>query len=242
MNRVLGRIREGVYNLQQYLEPRRLVALPLFGQMAGLVLSNAAMPFTGTAVAAEQPVTTVSLVLDTTSLNQMVGLPSNPALKVTVVESKAQEQERLDREAKARATAKSKAVVAEAKVSGPTDVPLETKRELVKKAAAQYGIDWKILEAVWQVESGKRWLTTVRSYAGAQGPMQFMYGTWKHYAVDGNGDGVANINQAEDAVFAGARYLAANGGAENIDHALLAYNHAQWYVDKVKRVANSIDA
>jgi membrane-bound lytic murein transglycosylase B len=178
----------------------------------------------------------------------MVALPGNSNLKVTIVESKMQEQARIDREAQAKAiatktknTSVSKSIaVATPVVTGPTDVSLEQKRELVQKAAAQYGLDWKILEAVWQVESGKRWVTTVRSYAGAQGPMQFMAGTWRGYAVDGNGDGVANINQAEDAVYAGARLLAANGGAENIDRALFAYNHAQWYVDKVKGVADRI--
>lgn len=229
-------------NLMSYFEPRRVVALPLMGQMAGLVLTSAAMPFQAPVLAAEPPVASITLVLNTTSLHQMVSLPSKTNLKVTVVESKAQEQVRLDREAQARAvSSKAKNVSVDMPVvTGPTDVSLEQKRALVYKAAAQYGIDPKILEAVWQVESGKRWVTTVRSYAGAQGPMQFMYGTWKHYAVDGNGDGVANINQAEDAVYAGARYLAANGGAENIDRALFAYNHAQWYVDKVKDVADRI--
>src|SRR3989344_6003976 len=43
----------------------------------------------------------------------------------------------------------------------------EEKRDWVKKAATQWGIDWKILEAVWQVESGRQMSTTVRSYAGA---------------------------------------------------------------------------
>ena len=242
MNRILRRIHVALSNLATYLEPRRIVALPLMGQMAGLVLTSAMVPFQAPVLAADTPVSSVTLVLNTTSVDQMISLPSNVTLKVTVVESKVQEQARLDREAQARAkSSKTNNVSVDSpKISGPTDVSLEQKRELVQKAAAQYGIDWKILEAVWQVESGKRWVTTVRSYAGAQGPMQFMYGTWKHYAVDGNGDGVANINQAEDAVYAGARYLAANNGAENIDHALLAYNHAQWYVDKVKAVADRI--
>lgn len=123
----------------------------------------------------------------------------------------------------------------------PVDVDLSTKRALAKKAAAKYGIDWKILEAVWQVESGKAWNTSGRSSVGAQGPMQFMRGTWNAYAVDGNNDGYTDINNAEDAVYAGANYLAAGGAAEgNVDAAIFNYNHAQWYVDKVKAVAASI--
>lgn len=121
------------------------------------------------------------------------------------------------------------------------DPDLATKRALAQKAASRYNIDWKILEAVWQVESGKAWITPITSYAGAQGPMQFMPGTWSAYAVDGNGDGVADINNAEDAVYAAANLLAQAGAASgDVDSALFSYNHAQWYVDMVKAVANSI--
>lgn len=123
----------------------------------------------------------------------------------------------------------------------PADADLATKRALVKKAAAKYNIDWKILEAVWQVESGKSWDTSTSSSAGAQGPMQFMPGTWAAYGQDGNGDGVSDINKAEDALYGGANYLAAGGASSgNVDQALFNYNHAQWYVDMVKGVANSI--
>lgn len=135
----------------------------------------------------------------------------------------------------------NRTVVARESVRTTYDPDLSTKRALAKKAAAQYGIDWKILEAVWQVESGKAWSTSVTSYAGAQGPMQFMYGTWKKYAVDGNGDGQANINEAEDAVYAGASLLAQSGGSSgDYTSALLSYNHAMWYVNKVKAIAFSI--
>lgn len=132
-------------------------------------------------------------------------------------------------------------VVARESRPAPVDPDLATKRALAKSAAAKYGIDWRILEAVWQVESGKEWYTTTQSYAGAQGPMQFMRGTWNKYAVDGNGDGVADMYSAQDAVYAGANLLAQAGAAEgNVNSALLSYNHAQWYVDKVKGIAASI--
>lgn len=137
---------------------------------------------------------------------------------------------------------KSRSVVSrENRVIEKIDKPLSEKRDLAKRAAQAYGIDWKILEAVWQVETGKQWYTSVKSYAGAQGPMQFMRGTWNKYAVDGNGDGNADIYDAQDAVYAGANLLAQAGAASgNVDQALLSYNHAQWYVNKVKGVANSI--
>lgn len=122
-----------------------------------------------------------------------------------------------------------------------SDPGFEAKRALVQQAASAYGIDWKILEAVWQVETGKRWDTSIASYAGAQGPMQFMPGTWAAYGQDGNGDGVADVNNAYDALYGAANYLAASGASSGDNYrALFAYNHADWYVQKVLAVANSI--
>ena len=129
----------------------------------------------------------------------------------------------------------TKAAVTATTTNEPVATPdLDTKRSLVQDIAASHGIDWKLLEAVWQIESGKAWKTSVTSSAGALGPMQFMLGTWRHY---GSGD----ITYAPDALNAGASLLAANGAASgNIDRALLSYNHAQWYVDKVKNIMASI--
>lgn len=160
-------------------------------------------------------------------------------------ESEAQRKEREESEKKSVEEASRVVISRESSstrsVSYSADPGLAEKRALAKRAAAAYGIDWKILEAVWQVESGKSWNTAVKSYAGAQGPMQFMPGTWRAYGVDANGDGVKDANNAEDALHGAANYLAASGAASgNIDKALFAYNRAQWYVDKVKGVANSI--
>ncbi len=118
---------------------------------------------------------------------------------------------------------------------------LEGKRALVKQVAAAYGIDWKILEAVWQVESGKRWRTTVTSYAGAHGPCQFMPGTWRAYASDGNGDGIKDATYAPDCLHGSAKLLAANGAAVgDVVRALLRYNNSMSYVYKVLSIAGSI--
>ena len=71
--------------------------------------------------------------------------------------------------------------------------------------------------------------------------MQFMPGTWRAYAVDGNGDGTADVHDVSDAIYGAANLLAAGGAAEgNVDGALFNYNHAQWYVNKVNEVASSI--
>ena len=71
--------------------------------------------------------------------------------------------------------------------------------------------------------------------------MQFMSGTWRAYGVDGDGDGTADVCNVVDAIYGASNLLAASGAAEgNIDAALFNYNHAQWYVDKVKAIAYEI--
>ncbi|TSC92642.1 MAG: lytic transglycosylase catalytic subunit [Candidatus Berkelbacteria bacterium Licking1014_7] len=132
-------------------------------------------------------------------------------------------------------------VLARSSENRPEGVSFAQKRALAQSTAQKYGIDWKILEAVWQVESGKSWDTSRRSYAGATGPMQFMPGTFRAYAEDGDGDGQAVITDANDALASAAKMLSQNGLAEgNSDQALYNYNHSLAYVNKVKSIANSI--
>jgi len=133
------------------------------------------------------------------------------------------------------------AVAARGQVEGEPDPGFEFKRVWAQKAAAAWNIDWKILEAVWQVESGKTWWTTRRSYAGATGPCQFMPGTWRAYAQDGDGNGSQEIYSARDCLFGAAKLLSVNGAASgNIRGALLRYNHSLAYVNKVLKIAESL--
>lgn len=48
-------------------------------------------------------------------------------------------------------------------------------------------------------------------YDRAVGPMQFLPRTWLRYGADGNGDGVADPHQLDDAARAAAAYLCAGG-------------------------------
>jgi peptidoglycan hydrolase CwlO-like protein len=101
------------------------------------------------------------------------------------------------------------------------------------------GLSWSVLAAIGQVESGHGRNPGV-SYAGAQGPMQFMPATFAHYAVDGDGDGVMDIQSAADAIFTAAHYLCANGagkGPDKLYFAIYRYNHADWYVQLVLTLA-----
>lgn len=108
-------------------------------------------------------------------------------------------------------------------------------------ASARFGVPWQLLRAVHLVESGGSGSTTRCSYAGACGPMQFIPSTWRAYGVDGNGDGVANINDVVDAIYGAANYLAANGAAAgDYTRALYRYNHSTAYVNKVLGIARSL--
>ena len=111
-------------------------------------------------------------------------------------------------------------------------------RKLYRQSAKKYGFgkDWYILAAVGKVETNHG-ENMGPSSAGAMGPMQFMPSTWESSGVDGNGDGVANVMDPEDAIPAAAKYLKTGGAPRDWYAALYSYNHADWYVKKVLGVA-----
>ena len=111
----------------------------------------------------------------------------------------------------------------------PADVLLAAYRE----AEAAFGIPWKYLAAVNLVETGFGRIRGT-STAGAQGPMQFLPATWAAYGAGGD------IEDTHDAIMGAARYLAANNGAADIDHALYRYNHSHRYVRGVRFYADLI--
>jgi Transglycosylase SLT domain len=120
------------------------------------------------------------------------------------------------------------------------EIPAEYLR-LYTQAAQRYGLDWAILAGIGKVECDHgrdpdpscSTEGAVNS-AGAGGPMQFIASTWTRYAVDGNGDGVLDRWNAADSIYAAARYLTASGAPRDYARAILAYNHASWYVAEVQ--------
>lgn len=115
---------------------------------------------------------------------------------------------------------------------------------LYERAAARYGLDWAVLAGIGKVEcdhgrdadpSCSR--PKAVNAAGAGGPMQFIASTWARYGVDGDGDGNVDRWNAADSIFAAANYLSSSGAPHDYGRAILAYNHAGWYVAEVQRWA-----
>ncbi len=161
-----------------------------------------------------------------------------PKPNVEFVIGLSEAQKKINASEQRQLVARERVQVAEVTSSAPVaaDYSLEQLRTLYREAANKFGIDWKLIEAVHQVETGKSTGGCKKSYAGATGPMQFMPSTFRHYANEGN-----DICSLRDSVFAGANLLAA-GGADrgDIDSALFNYNHSRSYVELVKSVMNSI--
>jgi len=77
----------------------------------------------------------------------------------------------------------------------------------------------------------------------AVGPMQFIPGTWRAMGVDGDGDGVRNTQDIDDAAMSTAVYLCSGktdlSKASDLNSAVLRYNHSQQYVDLVVSIAKA---
>lgn len=117
-------------------------------------------------------------------------------------------------------------------------------RPIFRDAAARYELGSRgpsILAGLTSIESGFG-QNMGPSSAGAIGWTQFLPSTWTAYGVDANGDGKRDPYDAVDAIHSAANYLRASGAPGSWRDALFAYNHAQWYVDKVLREAERLSA
>jgi hypothetical protein len=77
----------------------------------------------------------------------------------------------------------------------------------------------------------------------AVGPLQFIPSTWAKWRSDGNGDGVADPNNIDDAALAAGRYLCAGGRdlatGPGWRAAVLSYNNSDEYGRRVYAAADS---
>jgi len=123
-------------------------------------------------------------------------------------------------------------------------IPADYEHDYRAAATSCPGMDWTLLAAVGQVESGHG-RNNGPSSAGAIGPMQFMPATFDAYGVDGNHDGATDAWSAPDAIWSAAAYLcdggAGEGTARGVHDALFRYNRAEWYVDLVLAAQRAIE-
>lgn len=98
------------------------------------------------------------------------------------------------------------------------------------QAEANSGVGWNYLAAINLIETRLGSIVGV-STAGAHGPMQFLPATFASYGQGGD------IDSPRDSIMAAGRYLAANGFANDRDHAIYQYNHANEYVRAVDQYA-----
>ena len=119
-------------------------------------------------------------------------------------------------ETEIKPTSETVAINASSIVSAPQKAQISqatTYDEVYKQAGEKYGVPWQVLYGLHLTETGLRDGAIYKGQgSGAQGPMQFMPGTWSVYGVDGNGDGYSDINNAVDAIHGAANYLAKHGG------------------------------
>ncbi|WP_165958784.1 lytic murein transglycosylase [Actinomadura sp. KC345] len=102
-----------------------------------------------------------------------------------------------------------------------------------KDAGKRFGVDWQVLAGIMLVET-KYGRVKSPSWAGAQGPMQFLPATWRQSGMDGD------IHDPRDAVMGAANYLTSSGAPDDYRRALHAYNPTPLYVEAVQRHARQM--
>jgi soluble lytic murein transglycosylase-like protein len=140
-------------------------------------------------------------------------------------------------EARANATAHSRLFRLVHPLSDPgafrtrRPLPAGVLLEYFDEGQRRFGVPWELLAAVNFVES-KFGRVRSSSSAGAQGPMQFLPGTWATYGLGGG------IHDPHDAILGAANYLHASGSPSNDRKALHTYNPSNDYVDAVSIYAD----
>jgi hypothetical protein len=128
------------------------------------------------------------------------------------------------------------ALAAPATSAAARDIPAGRLR-IFQAAGRRIDIDWRFLAAIGEQECGEGNCAGVNS-SGCAGPMQIGYvrgsacspgsgpTIWELYQVDGDGDGVTDINNPADAIFTAARILRREKGAPPAGGSYAAYREA----------------
>lgn len=213
----------------------------IVNKTASFVILSAMLPLTvlsaGSNTMPEVAKPNDNIVLNTTSSKPVI--INQEKSTITPGESRVEKEAREKAEAQARAKAEAKAAIVarntvarESRVyNDPSDFD-----SVYARAEAAYGVDARILKAIHTVETGRSGSTLRANPSGATGPMQFLPSTWRRHGVDGNGDGVADIGNVEDAIFSAAAYLKACGYPD-VKKALWGYNPSSRYYTKVMGIA-----
>jgi hypothetical protein len=104
--------------------------------------------------------------------------------------------------------------------------PADTLRGYYERASRRFDVPWTLLAAVHFLET-KFGRVVSPSWAGAQGPMQFLPSTWEAFGMGGD------IHDTRDAILGAANYLSATGSPGDDRAALWAYNPVDYYGDAV---------
>lgn len=107
---------------------------------------------------------------------------------------------------------------------------------IYQACGSQYGIPWYVLASINRNETSFG-TNVATSSAGANGWMAFMPASWAEWGVDANGDKIRDPYNPVDAICSAANYLDYFGYQESPYDAIFAYNHADWYVQKILKYA-----
>jgi Transglycosylase SLT domain len=113
--------------------------------------------------------------------------------------------------------------------------PVSDLRTYYAEAQRLYGVDASYLASINYIESNFGRVNGPSS-AGAEGPMQFLPGTWADWGQGGN------VFDPHDAILAAARYLVHYGAPINMRQAIFHYNLDTDYVDAVVYFAQAFRA
>lgn len=127
---------------------------------------------------------------------------------------------------------------------GVADIPGPYLAKYKAAAGTCANLDWALLAAIGKIETNHGRLkapgvSSGANFAGAAGPMQFLPATFAGVRKRHPGLG-SDLYDPADAIPAAAHYLCDSGLARGEEYkAIFAYNHAGWYVDKVRNQATA---